>query len=109
MTPAQAIAMLDEQLAENGQTVVLRREGSPVLTASVRAFVRKADPDPLTDAASQDKRVIVLSPTDLPAWSPSLQKGDLLRILDGAFVSILELERVVMNDQIVRLNLRATG
>lgn len=109
MTPQQAIAKLDRQLSKHGQTVTLRREATTPLVHQARAFVRKADPENLTDAVSQDARVVVLSPTSLPEWAVKLQKGDQIRIGEGALVRVEECERVLMDDQLVRINAVVQG
>lgn len=109
MRPAEAIAMLDRHIGLYGQTVTLRREGSPALIHQARAFVRKAKPENLTDAVSQDARMVAVSPTGLPDWAAELRKGDQIRIGEGALVQVEECELVLMDDQLVRINAVVKG
>ncbi|MBN8958578.1 MAG: hypothetical protein J0H17_18735 [Rhizobiales bacterium] len=84
MTPADAIAMLDRQLAAHGEDVVLRRglAAAPTKTGTVRAFVRGYKPEELVSGITQKDSLAVVSPTGLAAIS---WPGD---VIEGDFVTI---------------------
>lgn len=109
MTPAQAIAKLDRQIAAHGEAVTLRRIGDPDTTLAVSAFVRRAAVDQLApgaDAAIADT-TIVLSPTGLTTFVPPV-RGDHAEIA-GRLVNVEEVETVRMGATVVRYNLKVTG
>lgn len=113
MTPAQAIAMLDRQIAQHGQTVTLTRtvpNGSPI-TLTCRAFVRGYKPDELANGVVQGDSLVVLSPTAL-AGSPfaSALPVRLDKLTTAGRKRNIEMaDPVLMNDMLVRLNLQVRG
>ena len=101
MTPAQAIAALDRQIAQHGQTVKFFR-GSASLTA--KAFVRGFKPADLVGSIiKQGDRQIVLSPSSLGAFGipRNLDQGN----VGGKPLTVTAVEEVHMNDVLVRLNI----
>lgn len=115
MTPAQAIAALDRQLAAHGQTVTIQRAvptGSP-LEVTVRAFVRGYKAAELTDGMAVGLSNVVVSPSSI-ASSPFFGDGNLPRKNDAVHINgrkriIDAAEAVKMGDVLVRLNLVVAG
>jgi hypothetical protein len=108
MTPRQALAILDRQIAAHGEDVTLRRIGSPDVTQAARAFVRQATAEELapgTDAA-QAATVVVLSPSSISAFPP--ERGDRVEFA-GRSAYVEQAEPVRMGAEIVRYDLRVTG
>ena len=70
MRPAEAIDMLDRQLAEHGETVTLRRMAAGVVAQSVdvSAFVRGFEPRELVNGITQKHSKVIMSPTGLAGW-----------------------------------------
>ena len=114
MTPAAAIASLDRQLAQNSQTVILRRYtgvGAARVSAdtAVRAFVRDYQPDELVGGITQGDTQIVLSPTDVLAGGGAMpQKGDQI-IIDGKLRMIVAAPPVRVGNVVARINLQVKG
>ncbi|OCP05003.1 MULTISPECIES: hypothetical protein [unclassified Ensifer] len=113
MTPAQAIAALDRQLARHGQAVRVRRgpKDAQVAIAAMLGFVRgyKADDVVGESGVSQTDSKVVLSPSDLAAWPrPFPQKGDWCEV-DGRFRVVEEHDHRKLNDVVVRIELRIKG
>lgn len=109
MTPENAIAMLDSQLAQHGKTVTVSRgvPAAPTVSQSAKAFVRG---DQATDIAGQSgitQRVsrIILSPTDFAAWpAPLPEEGDWCQVA-GQTRQVLEFDHIALNDVVVRIEL----
>ena len=109
MFAANAIAMLDRQLAQHGKTVTVMRGNPDAPTASVSAkgFVRG---DRATDISGesgilQRTSTIVLSPTDFAAWpAPLPRKGDWATVA-GQTRTIVEFDHIALNDIVVRIEL----
>lgn len=114
MTPAAAIASLDRQLAENCQTVVLRRYtgvGAARISTdtTVRASVRDYQPDELVGGITQGDTQIVLSPTDVLAGGGELpQKGDQI-VIEGKPRTIVAAPPVRVGNVIARINVQVKG
>ncbi len=112
MTHAQAIAMLDRQIARHGQTVTLRRgtKDSPVATLALSAFVRAKTGTDLVAGKPQQVFTVALSPTGLdvfPKGQP--EQGDFIEI-NGKFRAIEQPPRpIYMDGVLVRVNLEAKG
>lgn len=105
MSPQQAIAMLDRQLAKHGQTLKLKR-GSGALV-EMRGFVRGFKPNELVGTLQQGDRSVVLSPTHLGAFGvPRAQ--DKAVFADGS-ATVQAVEPVRLNDVLVRVNLVVRG
>lgn len=107
MTPAQAISMLDRQVARHGQRVVFRRgttAGSPtVITAGV---VRGYKPEALVGLITQADRNITLSPSGQGTYGAP-RVADLVS-LDGVQGSVKSVEEIKIGATVVRYNLRVT-
>jgi hypothetical protein len=107
MTPAQAIAMLDDQLARHGQTVVVRKTGAATPSVSVKAFVRGYKPNEIAGTITQADKKVTLSPTGLSDWLPA-DKGQV--VFDGRPRTIQgEPEFIKLSDTLVRINLTVRG
>lgn len=76
MTPANAIAKLDAQLAVHGQTITLRRSGSPNVDVSLLAFVRGYEPRELNGGVVQGDSEVTISPTGIGSWPGALAQSD---------------------------------
>ncbi|NTJ63772.1 hypothetical protein G6M50_36895 [Agrobacterium rhizogenes] len=109
MLAANAIAMLNRQLAQHGKTVKVMRGTPSVPSASVTAkgFVRG---DKAADISGQSGilqrlSTIVLSPTDFAGWpAPLPQKGDWCEVA-GQTRTIIEFDHIALNDVVVRIEL----
>ncbi|HTV69803.1 MAG TPA: hypothetical protein VMF90_14810 [Rhizobiaceae bacterium] len=103
MTPAQAIASLDLQLARHGQTITFHQivNGVPAPGAGtdVRAFVRKFEPDELVNGLTQKDRRVVTSPSSLAVVS----EGGRF-VINGKSYRIEAPDPVTMDDTVVRWN-----
>lgn len=109
MTPAQAIAMLDSQLAEHGETVVVSRMASGIVaaSASVRAFVRGYKPEEITGTVRQGDVKITLSPTGLGGAEP--ERLDRIVVGGKAARTVEAVEVVRLAGTVVRYNVQARG
>ncbi len=105
MTPTRAIAMLDAQIARNGQTVMLRKGNAANGDADkpVRAFVRGYQPEELSGGIQQGDSTMVISPTGLAAsgFTGPLKRLDRATVA-GKMQIIQVANPVMMNDVIVR-------
>jgi len=101
MTPSDAIAMLDRQLAQHGQTITLQR-GSGVVRSG-RGFVRSYKLEKVVGLITLADRTVISSPSDFG--------GDLPRAGDdfataGKLGKVQEVEPIYLNDVLVRLEMR---
>ncbi|MGY5812008.1 hypothetical protein ACXHXG_30450 [Rhizobium sp. LEGMi198b] len=109
MTPANAIATLNSQLAQHGKTVTVMRGAlaAPTTSQAAKGFVRG---DKATDISGQSgitQRIstVILSPTDFAAWpAPLPQKGDWCQVA-GQTRQVLEFDHIALNDVVVRIEL----
>lgn len=114
MTPAAAIAMLDQEIAEHGQDVVLRRAvaGGTAIEKTARAFVRGYKPDELTGGIQQGDSLVVLSPSSIPAEfagaASRLRVNDAI-IVTGRRRSVQYVDPVEIGGVIVRYNVLVKG
>lgn len=108
MTPAGAIASLDRQIAKHGQTITLRRPGTPNIDVTVQAFVRGFQPAELVGGIEQGDAQVILSPTSLGLWPLPVTIGDKV-LIAGAPKDVQAPEHVRMLDTIVRINLQVRG
>ena len=71
MTPENAIASLDRQIAQHGQEITLTRvtgvANQAKFTATMRAFVRGYSREELTSTIIQGDTLVILSPTHIEA------------------------------------------
>lgn len=120
MTPAQAIAMLDRQLAAHGQPVALRRyvSGSEThVDLPLRGFVRGFKAEQVVGGVMASDSQFVLSPSGIAsavAW-PGAAGGDKAPVI-GDFLVVNSVERkieamqpVVIGETVVRYDGRILG
>jgi hypothetical protein len=105
MTPATAIAALDRQIANRGQTVMLRKASAAngAGDVSVRAFVRGYQPEELSGGIQQGDSTMIVSPTALAAsgFVGALKRLD--RVTVAGKMQIIQVANpVMMDDTIVR-------
>lgn len=104
MTPAEAIAMLDAQLAEHGQTVKLRKTNTPAGEVPVRAFVRGYEAKELVGLIKLGDRKVTVSPSDLGAFGEPA--ANQFVVVDGKTKTIQgDPELIRINDVLVRVNM----
>jgi hypothetical protein len=121
MKPARAIAMLDRQLAAHGQTVTLRRPGTPAVSADLPAFVRGYKPQELVGAITQGDSEVTLSPTHIAesGWPGALaqvdgtdaavpRKGDKV-VIQGRLRNVEAAVPIYLAGTLVRVNLTVRG
>lgn len=108
MTPAQAIKMLDNQLARHGQTVTLHptAAGVPGAGTTVKAFVRGFRPDELAGDMKQGDQMVVLSPSGLPSIPV---QGSKVKIGTKSHNVQAPADVVRIADQVVRVNVVVRG
>ncbi len=114
MTPAAAIASLDRQLAQHGQSVTLRRlvpNEPDAVEHATRAFVRNYRPQEVTGGITIGSSNVVLSPTGLAgsAFAAELPKVTDKVVILGRPRNIMATEPVVIADVLVRINLVVAG
>lgn len=114
MTPADAIAALDRQIAKHGQAIVLSRlvKGGDPLERPHRAFVRGYRPDELSGGIQQGDTLLVISPTGMPAEFAG--DANRLKAVDriafgGRVRNVQFVVPVTMGDTLVRLNVTVRG
>jgi hypothetical protein len=114
MTPAETIAALDRQLAEHGETVIVRRytssSGTPrpkIDIEDVPAFVRAVKAEELVGEIDMTASVVALSPTGLSPLLP-LKKGDKL-VIQGRERNIELPKPILVQNTLVRINLLVAG
>lgn len=111
MTPAEAIASLDRQLALHGEGVVLRRT-SYVGTSHThvdrpsRGHVRGYRPDELIGNIAQGDRKVILSPTGLGGDLP--KRGDTV-LIGGRSHMIEAAPAIQIGSVVVRVDLQVRG
>lgn len=113
MTPAQAIAALDRQIARHGQAVSLRKNGAAAdgsADATVRAFVRGYRPEELAGGVQQTDSQVVLSPSALAGtvFAAGAKRLDKI-LIDGRLRNIEGANPVRINGVIVRHELWVRG
>ena len=108
MTPTEAIAMLDRQLADHGEDVALRHmsAGTAASSETVRAFVRGYKPDEVVGAIQQGDGKVTISPTGLAAAPKFNDKT----VIGGSKVrNIQAVEEIRLAGVVVRYNLQVRG
>lgn len=108
MTPGQAIAMLDRQLADHGEDIALRHMsgGTAASIETVRAFVRGYKPDEVVGAIQQGDGKITLSPTGL-SLPPKFNDKT---VIGGTKVrNIQAVEEIKLAGVVVRYNVQVRG
>lgn len=125
MTPAQAIASLDRQLAVHGENCILRRkEGSPLAEkdVTVRAFVRGLRGDELVGTATQAWSKVTISMTQILAanWpaghivtpgdvDPRIPRQNDFVVVKGRTRQILFSDPIAIDGVVVRVNMTVAG
>lgn len=114
MTPAQAIAMLDRQIAAHGQDLELRRivaDAADDLVWPCRGFVRQYKPAELIGGIMQGDSQVVLSPSGLAGGvfaEAAVRRLD--RVMTAGRQRLVEVvEPVYLANVLVRLNLQVRG
>lgn len=107
MSPDQAIAALDRQIALHGQDVVLRRGATDY---PMRGWVRGYRPDELAGGIQQGDSDVVLSPTGLAAagFPDRPKRGDKL-LTTGRLRNVEYADPVQIGGKTVRHNLQVRG
>ncbi|ACL59908.1 hypothetical protein [Methylobacterium nodulans] len=109
MSPADALAMLDRQIAENGQTVTLQHDG---VSYPLRAFVRGYSPREIGNGIQQGDSKVVLSPTELAAAGfPADEAPERLDtlVISGRVRNVEYATPVELGDAVVRYDLLVRG
>jgi len=125
MTPAEAIASLDAQLTEHGETCILRRkEGSPLTDKDVivRAFVRGLRADEIVGNAKQSGLKVTISMTQIIAagWPPGhvltpgaadprVPRANDFIVVKGRQRQIEFADAIAISDVVVRVNMTVAG
>jgi len=104
MTPAEAIATLDDQITRHGQPVALRR-GSSGPQHDALAFVRGYRPEELVGLIQQADRGVTLSPTSLEGFGLP-RSGDAFSAAGRPGVVQDDVEPIHIGGVLVRVNLR---
>lgn len=109
MTPAEAIGMLDRQIARHGQSLELRRivASQPDLTQAARGFVRGYKPDEIGGGIIQGDSLVVVSPSTIAGTAFEASPPDRLDqvFTTGRLRNVESAELVYMQDVLVRINL----
>jgi hypothetical protein len=110
MTYQDAIAALRRILIANGEDAILRRPTTPPEDVTVRVFVRKAEPKDLTGSIQQEELIVILGDTEIAdlGWSSPILLGDHV-IIRGKTYSVIKREVILLQDKIVRHDLRVRG
>ena len=104
MTPADAIGMLDRQLARHGEDIlVMRGDGEK----GMRAIVRGYKPNELVGLLRQGDRSVVVSPSDFGAFGAP-EAHDKVSIGE-AIVTVIASDVVRLANVVVRANLVVRG
>lgn len=107
MSPSEAIAALDRQIAAHGQPVKVRQGNAAGGEVATRAFVRGMKPDEIAGAITQSDRRVVFSPSSV---APSLLRAGGFLVIDEAPAAIIgKPETVKINGVIVRINVAVKG
>jgi hypothetical protein len=125
MTPASAIASLDKQIAEHGETCVLRRkEGNPLVTkdCTIRASVRDLTAQELVGTGMQAASEVIMSMTQVLAagWpsghvvtagtvDPRVPRANDFMVIKGKQRQVKIAKPKAINDVVVRVVLTVEG
>ena len=108
MTAAEAIAMLDRQLADHGEDITLRHMAGGAIssTETPRAFVRGYKPDEVVGAIQQGDGKVTISPSGLV----SAPKFNDKVVIGGTKVrNVQAVEEIRLAGVVVRYNLQVRG
>lgn len=113
MSPADAIAMLDRQIAKHGQTITLERlvPNGTAVTETVRGFVRGYKPEELAGGITQGDSSVILSPTTLVGtpFETEIPATNNKAVIAGRRRNIGMVDPVYIDDVLVRINLLVKG
>ncbi|WEJ32194.1 hypothetical protein [Devosia sp. SD17-2] len=98
MTPSEAIAALDHQLARHGQPIGFKR-GSTIQSAT--GFVRGYKPEALAGLITQADRSVIVSPTSLSTYVPKANDDF---NANGALGKVIAVEPIHIGATVVRYN-----
>lgn len=89
-------------VASYGETLTLRREGSPNTDVSVKGRIAGASPDQLVGDLRQSSRNVVIGNDEIvaAAWPGPPRKGDRLIFADGKVVTIMEVDTRKLKDAV---------
>ena len=104
MTPAQAIAQLDRQMAKHGQVINFKRAA---VTQAAVGFVRGYKAEQLVGMITQKDREVIVSPTSLGSFQPR-ENDDFNLGVGGKVGKVTAAESIQIGATIVRWNLRVT-
>jgi hypothetical protein len=108
MTPDQAIAALDRQLAKHGQSIILRKGNTIVDQVATRGFVRGVTADDVVGSITQSDKKVTYSPTGI-ADGVSVEGFNSI-VVDGAPRALIGKPEVIkLDDVIVRINAVVKG
>lgn len=107
MTPAEAIASLDAQLAEHGSSILLARVQTPNVTTGVKARARDFRLDELAGSLRQDDTKVIVSPTGLEGYGVP-KRGDWITVR-GRRRSVENVDIIALQDVTVRYDLVVRG
>ncbi len=114
MTPQEAIAALDRQIARHGQDITLLRTvpNAPAIERPHRAFVRGYSANELLSGIQQGDSLLVISPTNMPAEfagpANRLKVNDRIRI-SGRVRQVQLVDPIELGEMIVRLKVTVRG
>lgn len=100
MTPRDAVAMLDRQVAAHGQDIAFQRGSSE---QQARGFVRGYKVEQLVGLITQADREVIVSPSSLGAYVP--RTNDAFASA-GVLGKVMAAEPIHMDGVLVRWNLR---
>lgn len=102
MTPQDAIASLDRQMAEHGQAIAFKRAASEQAAVG---FVRGYKAEQLVGMITQQDREVIVSPSSLGSFQP--RENDDFIIVGGAKLGkVMAAEPIGIGATLVRWNLR---
>jgi hypothetical protein len=102
MTAAEAIAMLDRQIAEHGQAIAFRRGATE---QAATGFVRGYKAEQLVGLTTQKDREVIVSPTSLEGYAP--RENDDFAITAGPVLGkVMDAEPIHIGATLVRWNIR---
>jgi len=109
MTPAEAIASLDAQLAEHGRDVILRKGHTATGQVTVRGFVRGAGASKeLVGLLEQGEAMVTISPTGLGSFGEPAD-GHVV-VFDGRPHALQgDPEFIRLAGVLVRINMKVKG
>lgn len=100
MTPANAIAALDRQIAQHGQAIAFLRGN---VEQEARGFVRGYKAEQLVGLITQADRQVIVSPSSLGTYAPRV--NDDFASMD-VLGKVMAAEPIHMDGVLVRWNLR---